>query len=74
MTTTIMMIVQNWRDFDERQRQMLRRLEDMEKSQKEMQTTMNRYIGGSAILVGVGVFVGWLFTIGSGVLTFFQHK
>jgi hypothetical protein len=57
----------------ERLQQMQKRLDELETTQKEMQRVINRYIGGSAILVGVGVFVGWLFTIGSGALTFLQR-
>ena len=57
----------------ERQRQMLKRLDDLETKQKDMEKLMNRFVGGTALLIGVGVFIGWLFTIGSGVLTFF-HK
>jgi hypothetical protein len=58
----------------ERQRQMLKRLNDFEKKQKEMETMMNRFVGGTALLVAVGVFIGWLFSISSGIQTFFQHK
>jgi hypothetical protein len=41
-----------------------------------MKTVLNlmrrRFVGGTALLIGVGMFIGWLFTIGSGVLTFLQ--
>ena len=56
----------------ERQRKMQKQLDDLEESQEDMGKLMNRFIGGTALLIGVGVFVGWLFTIGSGVLTFLQ--
>jgi len=39
-----------------------------------MKTVLNpmrrRFVGGTALLIGVGMFIG--FTIGSGVLTFLQ--
>jgi hypothetical protein len=42
-----------------------------------MKTVLNlmrrRFVGGTALLIGVGMFIGWLFTIGSGVLTFLQR-
>jgi hypothetical protein len=57
----------------ERQRRMQKQLDDLEENQKDMGKLMNRFIGGTALLIGVGVFIGWLFTIGSGVLTFL-HK
>jgi hypothetical protein len=41
-----------------------------------MKTVLNlmrrRFVGGTALLIGVGMFIGWLFTIGSGVVTFLQ--
>jgi hypothetical protein len=41
-----------------------------------MKTVLNlmrrRFVGGTALLIGVGMFIGWLFTIGSGALTFLQ--
>jgi hypothetical protein len=41
-----------------------------------MKTVLNlmrrRFVDGTALLIGVGMFIGWLFTIGSGVLTFLQ--
>ncbi len=55
----------------ERQRQMLKRLDDLEKKHIEMERMMNRFVGGTALLVGVGVFVGWMFTIGSGYISIF---
>ena len=54
----------------ERQRLLTRRMAAVEKKQKEMETMLNRFVGGTAILIGVGVFIGWLFTVGSGVVTF----
>jgi hypothetical protein len=33
-----------------------------------------RFVGGTALLIGVGMFIGWLFTIGSGVLTFLKSN
>ena len=56
----------------ERQRKMQKQLDDLEESVKDMGKLMNCFIGGTALLIGVGVFIGWLFTIGSGVLTFLQ--
>ena len=56
----------------ERQRQMLKRLDEVEKKQASMETMLNRFVGGTALLIGVGVFVGWLFTIGSGYLSIFK--
>lgn len=49
----------------ERQRQMLKRLDLLEKRHEAVETMINRYIGGIALLVAAGVFVGWLFTIKS---------
>lgn len=60
--------------LSERVRQMLKRLDDVEKKQKEMETMLNRFVGGSALLVGVGVFVGWLITVGSGTLSMLFNK
>ena len=41
-----------------------------------MKTVLNlmrrRFVGGTALLIGVGMFIGCLFTIGSGVVTFLQ--
>lgn len=56
----------------ERQRQILKRLDDLEAKQKAMETMMNRFVGGSALLVGAAVFVGWLFTVSGGLHTFFK--
>jgi hypothetical protein len=58
----------------ERLRQVLKRLDDVEKKQKEMETMLNRFVGGSALLVAVGVFVGWLITVGSGTLPLLFNK
>jgi hypothetical protein len=56
----------------ERQRRMQRQLDELEIRLNDMGKMMNRFVGGTALLVGVGVFIGWLFTIGSGLLTFLQ--
>ena len=47
----------------DRQRQMLKRLDVLEKRHEAVETMINRYIGGIALLVAAGVFIGWLFTI-----------
>lgn len=56
----------------ERQREMLKRISSIEDKQKAMEQMLNRFVGGTTLLIGVGVFVGWLFTIGSGYLSIFR--
>jgi hypothetical protein len=56
----------------ERQRQMLKRLDEIEKKQQEAEKLVNRYMGGIALLIGVGLFIGWLFTVGSNVWHLFE--
>jgi hypothetical protein len=51
----------------ERQREMLKRLEAVEKKQKDAETLINRYMGGIALLIGVGVLAGWWITIKGGL-------
>lgn len=55
----------------ERQRAMWKRLTELEVKLTAVETMINRYIGGIALLVAVGVVIGWLFTIKSG-LPFFN--
>lgn len=54
----------------ERQRQMLKRLDEMETRYEKIETMVNRYIGGIALLVGVGVLAGWWMTIKGGLPLF----
>jgi hypothetical protein len=56
----------------ERQRDMSRRLRKLERKQGEVDTLMNKGIGGAALLVGLGVFAGWLFAVGGNVLRFLR--
>lgn len=56
----------------ERQRVMWKRLLALEGKHAAVETMINRYIGGIALLVAVGVIIGWLFTIKSG-LPFFSR-
>lgn len=48
----------------ERQRLLVKRVTELEKKVLEQETMLNRFIGGFAILVGSGVFFGWLFSAG----------
>lgn len=57
----------------DRQRQIQRRLDEIETKQKEAEKLVNRYIGGIAILTAVGVFIGWVFTAGSSFLQIFRR-
>lgn len=51
----------------ERLRRLDERLTKVEAKQQEAITLFNRYAGGLAFLIGAGVFIGWIFTIISGV-------
>jgi hypothetical protein len=56
----------------ERQRTMNERLRKVEKKQGEVDSLMNKGIGGMALLIGAGVFIGWLFAVGGNVLRFLK--
>lgn len=47
---------------------MQQQLDEIQKTQKEAITLVNRYVGGLAFLIGAGVFVGWLTTMSSSSL------
>ena len=43
-------------------RELTKRVDKIEETQKEAMKMVNRYSGGIAFLVGAGLLVGWLFT------------
>jgi len=56
----------------ERQRDILRRLRKLEDKQSEVDTLMNRGLGGIALLVGAGAFIGWMIALGGNVMQLFK--
>lgn len=56
----------------ERQRNMMKRVEEIEKKQQEVSSLMNKGMGGMSVVMMVGVFVGWLFAVGGNVLKWFR--
>ena len=56
----------------ERQRNTMKRLEEIEKKQNEVSSLMNKGMGGMSVVMMVGVFVGWLFAVGGNVLKWFR--
>jgi hypothetical protein len=56
----------------DRQRDLSRRVRKLERKQGEVDTLMNKGIGGMALLIGGGVFIGWLFAVGGNVLRFLR--
>ena len=56
----------------ERQRNILQRLRKLEEKQSEVDTLMNRGMGGIALLVGAGAFIGWILAVGGNVLHMFK--
>ena len=70
----------DWRDrhipdlavLADRQRNLSQRVRKLENKQGQVDTMMNKGIGGIALLIGIGVFAGWLFAVGGNLLRFFK--
>ena len=56
----------------DRQRNLSQRVRKLESKQGQVDTMMNKGIGGIALLIGIGVFSGWLFAVGGNLLRFFK--
>jgi hypothetical protein len=56
----------------DRQRDLQRRVRKLESKQGQVDTLMNKGIGATALLVGVGVLVGWVFAVGGNLVRFFK--
>ena len=56
----------------ERQRNMMKRIDEIEKKQQEVSSLMNKGMGGMSAVMMAGVFVGWLFAVGGNVLKWFR--
>lgn len=56
----------------ERQRELLRRLIQVEKQQAAMSKMLNRGLGGTAAVVGIGVLFGWLLSIAGNISNWFK--
>jgi hypothetical protein len=54
----------------ERYRRLTKRVDAIEKTQQEGLSLMNKIVGGITFLVAAGLFIGWLFTIISGMQIF----
>lgn len=57
----------------ERQNNVLRRLRDVEKKQGEVDTMLNKGIGAASVVMGLGVLVGWMFSISSTFVQWFHR-
>jgi hypothetical protein len=63
----------------ERQREQLKRMNGyddrikaIEEKQRSLDAMLNKGFGAIALITGVGVFVGWLISIGGNVFRFFK--
>ena len=56
----------------DRQRSLSKRVRKLEEKASNVDTLMNKGIGGIALLIGAGVFVGWLFAVGGNLLRFMR--
>jgi hypothetical protein len=56
----------------ERQRSLMRRVDELEKKQSEVSSLMNKGIGAMALLMGAGAVIGWLVSVGGNVAKLFR--
>jgi hypothetical protein len=56
----------------ERQRQLSKRVRELEKKQGDMTTLLNKGLGAAALLMAIGAGIGWLISIGGSVVRWFR--
>jgi hypothetical protein len=56
----------------ERQRGLMKRVDELEKKQGEVSSLMNKGIGAMALLMGAGAVIGWLVSVGGNVVKLFR--
>jgi hypothetical protein len=56
----------------ERQRGLMKRVDELEKKQSEVSSLMNKGIGAMALLMGAGAVIGWLVSVGGNVVKLFR--
>ena len=70
----------DWRDRNipdlsvlaDRQRNLSRRVRKLERKAGEVDSLMKKGVGGATLLIGLGVFVGWLFAVGGNLIRFLK--
>jgi biopolymer transport protein ExbB/TolQ len=60
------------REISKRQEAQDERMTAIEKKQSELDALLNKGLGAIALITGVGVFIGWLVSIGGNVLRIFK--
>lgn len=56
----------------DRYKQVVKRLDDLEKKQESVNSLINKGLGGAAALMGIGIFVGWITAVGGNVTSWFK--
>lgn len=56
----------------ERQHELIARLDGVQKKQEDMSGMLNKGFGFASAIMGIGIFIGWVASIGGNVSSWFR--